>query len=1002
MTEAFDGLRVESVGSDGFSPTDRLSSPTSAAADFGVHTPTTSASGPRDSQRFYRQQEPQQQQQQQPATPAAATAESHKAAQVDSRAAVYRPSLRLVVAATTAVVVVIITVLTLFVSNFFAERAAQHLGSNLAKSLAGTASAKADAFFSKIVDASDALSKEPLRDFPFLPTDSLRMTGREFNYRPFCAVAKTVSIMLNYTNTATVTLYMDGSFLMNTHRYDLGASRCGAHVNAAGTWSNFTTYFISNSSDMPDADSPPEFGPNSNLRTASQVMTQQAPFLTVITDIARINPAPFWAPSTAYLNKQGRPSINIGVVHPIFNRSNYFLGVTVLALPTESLHDLVHSIDHLPDGVHIFLIDQSLQVLASTVPEANTSFYFFQDSKLPFPKHCLSNGDTGETQFGDLAGIVCPENATHFPYAPLNAVANNLQLLLARRTTQETVQTADGPYLITSSPIHSSVRLMSVQVVSFVPKSAILGEIETSRFVAAGIALFVLIVGIVGIIFVIFVIMNPLADLLERMHDVTQLNMDDDDSESFSKNMSSVHEIYRLQESYLAMVTAVQSFVRYTPREVVKDLLQKNELCRLGMTPVVCSIFFSDIEGFSSISERVPPDELSGPLSLFFERSLNKLDSLGLCVDKMIGDAILAVGNAPCAVINHEIKCVLAMLEVTRECCVNPLRDVWDAIGERLVVRIGGHVGDVLAGNMGSPSRMAWTVISKHVNLASRLEGFNKQMGTRLMISDDLACRVQFLAVLRLLIAAQVVGMEEPVRVWEVVGLKPNAAAQDIDEELSSRGNSLSFTNRSRQNSSDKIVGAAGARRHSGDGIAARVAGSNSGNRNADTASNNSSETRGSSNNTKVDSRFVLSNRLSTKRTTKQLVCAVAHHHHASLVATDLETAFCEQFSRVARHFCEGEAAPCLDGLAELRSKHEVFFTGTEADLRALHPGMKHRCEGTFVHADKSAKILQMQCKLARDADNDSSLVGSGGSAGSFVNTPTSPTVGFVYRATEK
>jgi len=139
-------------------------------------------------------------------------------------------------------------------------------------------------------------------------------------------------------------------------------------------------------------------------------------------------------------------------------------------------------------------------------------------------------------------------------------------------------------------------------------------------------------------------------------------------------------------------------------------------------------------------------------------------------IDKYIGDCIMAVWGAPFPIDQPEVRATACGVMLWHETEVDPLRGAFEAVGEKLAVRVGVSSGEVLAGNMGSSERMSYTVIGDPVNLAARLESLNKQYGTRVMVSDFVADQLRGLFALRLLGVVSVVGKDQPVAVWEVLG----------------------------------------------------------------------------------------------------------------------------------------------------------------------------------------------------------------------------------------
>ena len=145
------------------------------------------------------------------------------------------------------------------------------------------------------------------------------------------------------------------------------------------------------------------------------------------------------------------------------------------------------------------------------------------------------------------------------------------------------------------------------------------------------------------------------------------------------------------------------------------------------------------------------------------------VEAHGGFVDKYIGDGILAVFGAPLADAAHARNAVSAALACQRALDELDLHDLLPS-AKRLVARIGINTGEVLVGNIGSPRRFNYTVMGDAVNLASRLEGANKQHGTRILISETTASALTDAFELREIDTITVKGREQPVRVYEPIG----------------------------------------------------------------------------------------------------------------------------------------------------------------------------------------------------------------------------------------
>ncbi|MBF0412214.1 MAG: adenylate/guanylate cyclase domain-containing protein [Desulfamplus sp.] len=176
------------------------------------------------------------------------------------------------------------------------------------------------------------------------------------------------------------------------------------------------------------------------------------------------------------------------------------------------------------------------------------------------------------------------------------------------------------------------------------------------------------------------------------------------------------------------------AFSQYLSPVFIEQLIQHPEKLKLGGERKELSIFFSDLQGFTSISEKLSPEELTSLLNNYLSVMTEIIHEEGGTVDKYEGDAIIAFWNAPLDVPNHGVYAVRAALR-----CQNKLAlmrpEMKKVVDSDMRMRIGLNTGVVVVGNMGSYSRFDYTMLGDSVNLAARLEGANKQFGTYTMIS---------------------------------------------------------------------------------------------------------------------------------------------------------------------------------------------------------------------------------------------------------------------------
>ena len=222
------------------------------------------------------------------------------------------------------------------------------------------------------------------------------------------------------------------------------------------------------------------------------------------------------------------------------------------------------------------------------------------------------------------------------------------------------------------------------------------------------------------------------------------------------------------------------AFRQYLSPTFIEQLIQHPERLKLGGERREISIFFSDIQGFTSISERLQPEELTAFLNEYLSAMTDIIHEEGGTIDKYEGDAIIAFWNAPVELPDHAEHVVRAALR-----CQQKLAEMRPAlkakVGRDVFMRVGVNTGFAVVGNMGSRTRFDYTMLGDSVNLASRLEGVNKEFGTYCMISQFTKDKLPPTAfALRELARVAVVGRHEPVTVYEPMFLEEHAAWNDI------------------------------------------------------------------------------------------------------------------------------------------------------------------------------------------------------------------------------
>lgn len=212
-------------------------------------------------------------------------------------------------------------------------------------------------------------------------------------------------------------------------------------------------------------------------------------------------------------------------------------------------------------------------------------------------------------------------------------------------------------------------------------------------------------------------------------------------------------------------------FSHYISSAVVNELVANPEKAKLGGDRRELTVFFSDIKGFTSISELYHnnPEGLVELLNEYLDEMTSIVLKYGGTLDKYEGDAVMAFWGAPIPQKDHALRACFAALEMQKR--LAELRPKWRKQNKpELEARCGINTGIMIVGNMGGKDRFDYTVIGDSVNLASRLEGANKQYGSKIMISEFTYNHVKTKVLVRELDLIQVKGKVEPVKVFELLG----------------------------------------------------------------------------------------------------------------------------------------------------------------------------------------------------------------------------------------
>ena len=231
---------------------------------------------------------------------------------------------------------------------------------------------------------------------------------------------------------------------------------------------------------------------------------------------------------------------------------------------------------------------------------------------------------------------------------------------------------------------------------------------------------------------------------------------------------SSIREVEALSHGMVAMRNSLKAFQSYIPAELVRQLIQQGEGATLGGRERTLSIMFADIANFTSISENMDPEALMLQLSEYLGMLAETIRLNHGTVDKYLGDGVMAFWGAPVSSEQHAIHACQAALSCSKG--IQEMNRSWELKGKKpFWSRFGIHTGVTLVGNLGSQSRMNYTVVGDSVNLASRLEGVNKIYKTEIIVSSDTRDAAEREFIFRPLGSVAVKGKKQEVEIYELV-----------------------------------------------------------------------------------------------------------------------------------------------------------------------------------------------------------------------------------------
>jgi adenylate cyclase len=228
--------------------------------------------------------------------------------------------------------------------------------------------------------------------------------------------------------------------------------------------------------------------------------------------------------------------------------------------------------------------------------------------------------------------------------------------------------------------------------------------------------------------------------------------------------------VYNSIRLYVQNKLFEQSLEMYLSPKLVKKFAANKDLLKPGAKNETLTILFTDIASFTSISEGMEPDDLAHHMNLYFETAVAQcIHHTDGTIVKYIGDAIFSFWNAPDPQTDHQLRACQAALQF-RNLPPQYMN------GHQLITRIGLHTGVASVGNFGSTARVDYTALGENINLAARMEGLNKYLGTIVLLTEETHAAIESRFTTRYLGNFQLKGFEKSIGVYELLGAPEKAA----------------------------------------------------------------------------------------------------------------------------------------------------------------------------------------------------------------------------------
>lgn len=433
----------------------------------------------------------------------------------------------------------------------------------------------------------------------------------------------------------------------------------------------------------------------------------------------------------------GEGFLGTGVSSPVYDQHGKLKGVIFVGVRLDNFQRALNHIS-LTEHSLLFLVTMKGQVLAT--------------SKSP-------------TQF-DLSHHTVDINQTGIP-----GLSTSFKHFVNHKKNAFIIREGSERYVATFLPLPEKLK-GSWMIGVLIPESDFISVLKKANIITISIGFIILLLGIIIVSKLVNLIVNPLKKIATEAEEIKHFHLDGD-----QHIHSRIKEIRDISKDIYSMKVGLRAFKKYVPADLVRQLIEHGEDAKIGGTKKQLAIFFSDIQDFTKIAEKMDPNELMIHICEYLDELSTIIDQHSGTIDKYIGDSIMAFWGAPSPQpfsCDKAAKAALACVKRSTE-----LNEKWQSQGKPIFfTRIGLHLGDAIVGNLGSSHHLNYSAVSDAINVASRLEGINKIYGTQIIVSESVY---------------QVIKNDFVLRILDFIAPKGKSQANFIYELLTENVSQLTF-----------------------------------------------------------------------------------------------------------------------------------------------------------------------------------------------------------------